>query len=84
MRKPENIFPAHSVPEKEYISEILTLYNDGKTALTQLGDAAHPGCKQRLLQCAELSLGVSMTLSAPPGALLVPVQVQTLRQAQHT
>ena len=51
--------------------------------LTQFCDAAHPGCEQRLLQRAELGLGVALTLAAPPRALLVPVQVQTLRQAQH-
>lgn len=53
-------------------------------ALTQLGDAAHSGCQQRLFQCAELRLGVAGTLAAPPRALLVAVQVQALRQAQST
>lgn len=53
-------------------------------ALTQLGDAAHSGCKQRLFQRAELGLGVAGTLAAPPRALLVAVQVQALRQAQST
>lgn len=50
--------------------------------LTQLGDAAHPGGEQRLFQRAELSLGVSLALAAPPRALLVPVQVQTVGEAQ--
>lgn len=50
--------------------------------LTQLGDAAHPGGEQRLLQRAQLSLGVALALAAPPRALLVPVQVQAVGEAQ--
>lgn len=34
--------------------------------LTQLCDAAHPGGEQRLFQRAQLSLGISLTLAAPP------------------
>lgn len=60
------------------------LHNDSKSTLTQLSNAAHPRCEQRLLQRPELGLGVAVTLAAPPRTLLIPVQVQTLRQAQHT
>lgn len=50
--------------------------------LTQLGDAAHPRGEQRLLQRAQLSLGVALALAPPPRALLVPVQVQAVGEAQ--
>lgn len=63
---------------------VVSVLTSRPLVLTQFCDAAHPGCEQRLLQRAELGLGVALTLAAPPRALLVPVQVQTLRQAQHT
>lgn len=34
--------------------------------LTQLRDAAHSGRQQRLFECAQLGLGVSVTLAASP------------------
>lgn len=58
--------------------------SSGLIVLTQLCDAAHPGGQQRLLQCAQLGLAVAWTLAAPARALLVPVQVQALGQAQDT
>ena len=54
-------------------------------SLTELSDAPHARGQQGLLDGAQLRLAVRAALATLPRALLlVPVQVQAVRKAQHT
>lgn len=53
-------------------------------SLTEFGDSAHPGGQQALLHGAELGLTEGRPLPALRRSLLLSVQSQALRQAEHT
>lgn len=52
--------------------------------LTELGNAAHTGGQEGLLNSAQFSLAEGMAFPALRGSLLVTMQVQAVWQAQHT